>query len=104
MADPGSSVVPAVVLVEEPQPEPERVPIDNGLHPEELLNPRPPPVLYFSPAQLEGLKRKFDALVTAAAGPVPPQLAHALGSVFDHIERSATELDMDRYTKRQRTS
>lgn len=104
MADPGSSVVPAVGLVEEPQPEPERVPIDNGLHPEELLNPRPPPVLYFSPAQLEGLKRKFDAFVTAAAGPVHPQLAHALGSVFDHIERTATELDMDRYVKRQRTS
>ncbi|KAL4079931.1 hypothetical protein V8B97DRAFT_1864315 [Scleroderma yunnanense] len=104
LTDPGPSVVPTVGLVEEPQPEPEHVPVENGLHPEELLNARPPPVVYFSPAQLEGLKRKFDVLVTAAAGPVPPQLAHALGSVFDHIERTATELDIDRYAKRQRTS
>lgn len=43
MVDPGSSSgVPAVGLVEEPQPEPERVPMDGGLRPEDLLAVRAP--------------------------------------------------------------
>ena len=60
------------------------------------------PVLYFSPEQLDGLKRKFEDMMAAASGPVPPDLAHALGSVFDHIERTATDVDIGRFSKRQR--
>ncbi|KAI5981525.1 hypothetical protein EDD15DRAFT_2203875 [Pisolithus albus] len=104
IGEPGSSAVPSVGFVEESQPDPDRVPMDNRLHAEELMNARTHPVVYFSPAQLEGLKRKFDNLMCAAAGPVPPELAHALGSVFDHIERTSNDLDIDRYCKRQRTS
>ena len=39
--------------------------------------------------------------MAAASGPVPPELAHALGSVFDHIERTATDVDIGGF-KRQR--
>ncbi|KAI6150454.1 hypothetical protein BKA82DRAFT_993250 [Pisolithus tinctorius] len=105
IGEPGSSSVPSVGFVEESQPDPDRVPIDNRLHAEELMNARPHPAVFFSPVQLEGLKRKFDNLIcAAAAGPVPPDLAHSLGAVFDHIERTSNELDIDRYCKRQRTS
>lgn len=40
--------------------------------------------------------------MAAASGPVPPDLARAFGSVFDHIERTATDVDMGRLSKRQR--
>ena len=60
------------------------------------------PVVYFSPEQLDGLKRKFEDMMAAASGPVPPDLARALGSVFDHIERTATDVDIGRFSKRQR--
>ncbi|KAF8444023.1 hypothetical protein L210DRAFT_948412 [Boletus edulis BED1] len=60
------------------------------------------PVVYFSPEQLNGLKRKFEDMMAGASGPVSPDLAHALGSVFDHIERTATDLDIGRFSKRQR--
>jgi len=60
------------------------------------------PVVYFSPEQLDGLKRKFGDMMAAACGPVSPDLAHALGSVFDHIERTAADLDIGRFSKRQR--
>ncbi|KAF9235488.1 hypothetical protein BU15DRAFT_77977 [Melanogaster broomeanus] len=65
---------------------------------------KPQQPLYFSPDQLEGLKRKFEDMMAAASGPVLPDVAHALGSVFDHIERTATDVDAGRPSKRQRTS
>ncbi|KAG6329134.1 hypothetical protein ID866_9954 [Astraeus odoratus] len=106
IGDPGTSGVIPVELVEEPpqQPEP-RVAMDARLHPGELMNARPPPsVVYFAPAQLDGLRRKFDTLMAVAGGPVPPELARSLGIVFDHIEHATTDIDIDRYAKRPRTT
>ncbi|KAF9223110.1 hypothetical protein BS17DRAFT_809011 [Gyrodon lividus] len=91
---------------EDTRPEEERASVENGLRAEDdPSRPRcSPPVVYFSPAQLEGVKRKFEEMMTAASGPVLPNLAHALGSVFDHIERTAADEDIGRLSKRQRTS
>ncbi|KAN0082515.1 hypothetical protein V8E55_008310 [Tylopilus felleus] len=87
------------------QEQEEHLAIENVLVPEDITpqtRPSPQPVVYFSPEQLDGLKRKFDDMMGAASGPVPPELAHALGSVFDHIERTATDIDIGRISKRPR--
>lgn len=72
------------------------------LHDDASSRPQQQPVVYFSPEQLDGLKRKFDDMMAAASGPVPPELAHALGAVFDHIERTTNDVDVSRPSKRQR--
>ncbi|KAF8838180.1 hypothetical protein BDN67DRAFT_971936 [Paxillus ammoniavirescens] len=92
--------------LEDPQSEEDRTSVENGPQPEDdpphaTLSP---PVVYFSPDQLEGVKRRFEEMMAAASGPVVPDLAHALGAVFDHIERTAADVDIGRFSKRQRTS
>jgi hypothetical protein len=70
-------------------------------------NGGPPPSIpevYFSPDQLAGLRRKFDAMMSIASGPCHPDLAHALGSVFDHLDRTVGDIEVGRFTKRQRIS
>lgn len=93
------------VLVPEditPQTRPSPVSTMLPLHDDICSHLHQQPVVYFSPEQLDGLKRKFDDMMGAASGPVPPELAHALGSVFDHIERTATDIDIGRISKRPR--
>ncbi|KAH0828727.1 hypothetical protein J3R83DRAFT_3138 [Lanmaoa asiatica] len=87
------------------QEEGEHPSVENVLTAEDIVpqaRHSPQPVVFFSPEQLDGLKRKFGDMMTAATGPVPPDLAHALGSVFDHIERTAIDVDVGRFSKRQR--
>ncbi|KAG8221483.1 hypothetical protein J3R82DRAFT_1696 [Butyriboletus roseoflavus] len=87
------------------QEEEENPAVENVLAAEDVASQTrhsPQPVVYFSPEQLNGLKRKFEDMMAAASGPVPPDLAHALGSVFDHIERTAPDVDIGRLSKRQR--
>ncbi|KAH7926595.1 hypothetical protein BV22DRAFT_1032734 [Leucogyrophana mollusca] len=62
------------------------------------------PPTSFSEEQLAQLKRKFDAMMTRASGPIEPDLARALGSVFQQIDRTAEDIDSGRFAKRARTS
>ncbi|KIK98635.1 hypothetical protein PAXRUDRAFT_823680 [Paxillus rubicundulus Ve08.2h10] len=91
----------------DPQSEEDHAPVENGLQPEDdplHARPSPQPVVYFSPDQLGGVKRRFEEMMATAGGPVVPDLAHALGAVFDHIERTAADVDIGRFSKRQRTA
>lgn len=62
------------------------------------------PEVYFSPDQLAELRRKFDAMMSIASGPCHPDLAHALGSVFDHVDRTVGDIEVGRFAKRRRIS
>lgn len=62
------------------------------------------PEVYFSPDQLAGLRRKFDAMMSIASGPCHPDLAHALGSVFAHVESAVEDIEVGRFAKRRRIS
>lgn len=83
---------------------------DDGLGPmleQPQGNGGPPPSIpevYFSPDQLAGLRRKFDAMMSIASGPCHPDLAHALGSVFDHLDRTVGDIEVGRFAKRRRIS
>jgi len=63
-----------------------------------------PNEVYFSPDQLAELKRKFDAMMNIASGPCHPDLAHALGSVFSHVDRTVEDIEVGRFAKRRRIS
>jgi hypothetical protein len=102
-------VLPTIPPLPPPHPdaqaEVEHPAVENVLAPEDVTpqaTHSPQPVVYFSPEQLDGLKRRFEDMMAAASGPVSPDLAHALGSVFDHIERTATDVDIGGFSKRQR--
>jgi len=62
------------------------------------------PEVYFSPDQLAELRRKFDVMMGIASGPCHPDLAHALGSVFDHVDRTVADIEVGRFAKRRRIS
>lgn len=97
-------VVENVLAVEDVVPQARHNPVSPmvPLHDDPCSHLHQPPVVYFSPEKLDGLKRKFEDMMAAASGAVSPDLAHALGSVFDHIEQTATDVDICRFSKRQR--
>ncbi|KAH7912900.1 hypothetical protein BJ138DRAFT_1147232 [Hygrophoropsis aurantiaca] len=58
----------------------------------------------FSHQQLAQLKRNFDAMMVTASGPMDPELAHALGSVFHQIDRTVEDIEAGRFAKKARNS